>query len=93
MSAMRLRKPIEANDGSYGGLVLACFDRLDDQRVDLGRPRRSECRCICHAPDGRTIARHLVPCCRPDNESVSEINVDVAFPSGLFCFELEEGND
>ncbi|MHB1273642.1 MAG: hypothetical protein ACYCZD_12910 [Rhodanobacter sp.] len=28
MNAARKRKPIEANDGSYGGMVLAAFDAL-----------------------------------------------------------------
>ena len=32
MSAMRMRKPVEANDGSYGGLVLAAFDALEDNQ-------------------------------------------------------------
>ena len=36
MSARKL-KPVEANDGSYGGLVLAAFDQLDGaaQKVDV----------------------------------------------------------
>jgi hypothetical protein len=28
MSALRKRKPVEANDGSYGGAVLAAYDQM-----------------------------------------------------------------
>lgn len=36
MSAMRMRKPVEANDGSYSGMVLDAFDRLSEQLGVLG---------------------------------------------------------
>lgn len=30
---VRKRKPVEANDGSYGGMVLAAFDRLEESKA------------------------------------------------------------
>ncbi len=33
MSAVRKRKEIEANDGSYGGLVLAAFDQIENEET------------------------------------------------------------
>ena len=38
--AMRKRKEIEANDGSYAGMVLAAFDRLE---VEATARRCGEC--------------------------------------------------
>lgn len=34
MTAARKRKPIEPNDGSYGGMVLAAFDTLSTSERD-----------------------------------------------------------
>ena len=31
------------------------------------RPLRRDCKCICHGPNGKPRARHLVPCCIPDD--------------------------
>ena len=41
----RLLKPVEANDGSYAGLVLAAFDRLahpEREQLPLPLPRPDE---------------------------------------------------
>lgn len=35
MTAARRLKPVEANDGSYGGLVLAAFDALAETASEL----------------------------------------------------------
>jgi hypothetical protein len=58
--AVRKRKPVEANDGSYGGMVLAAFDHLTPNPCSAVRDLRDVADQLCVAvPADSLIARQV----------------------------------